>query len=111
MINLLQKIQKSLINNKYNLKVGDFIEVKLYILDSDKKKIQSFLGIIISIKNKGISSSFTVRKIKNNEGIEKIIFFNSTLIYDIIIKYHYKVRKAKLYFLRNNYKIINKLKK
>lgn len=110
MTNLLKKVEQTLILKKinYKLKVGFLVEVILWIIELKKKRLQSFIGIIIAIKNNGINSSFTVRKIVNNEGIEKVFLIYSPLINNIIIKKKFKVRKAKLYFLRkkNNIKLI-----
>ncbi len=97
----------SYIENKYLkkkipfLKSGYVVEVKLWIIESSKKRLQIFKGIIISIKNKGLNSSFVLRKFSYGEGVERIFFIHSPLIYSILIKKKIFFRKSKLYFLRN----------
>lgn len=84
-----------------NLRPGNTIEIKLWIIEGDKKRLQLFEGIIIAIKNRGLNSSFTVRKIASGEGVERVFQTYSPMIADITIKKIGVVRKAKLYYLRN----------
>ncbi|WMC19748.1 MAG: 50S ribosomal protein L19 [Enterobacteriaceae bacterium PC38] len=102
MQNIIQKFEKKQIIKKIpKLRTGYYIEVKLFIFEGNKKKIQIFKGIIIAIKNRGLNSSFTVRKITYNEGVERVFQTYSPIIYKInIINYGY-AKKSKLYYLRN----------
>lgn len=87
--------------NICRLNPGDTVEVTVWVFEGDKKRLQIFLGIIIAIKNKGLHSSFTVRKITNGEGVERVFQTHSPIIKDIKIKKMGIVRKSKLYYLRN----------
>lgn len=84
-----------------DIKIGDSVEVKNIIRDKDKKRIQKFAGIVIAIQGKGNSKTFTVRKISYGVGVEKIFPLYSTNIESITINKHAKVRRSKLYFLRD----------
>ncbi len=100
----------SFVENKYLnknipfLRSGYIVEVKSLIIDGTKKKIQIFKGIIISFKNRGLNSSFIVRKVSYNEGVEKIFLVHSPMINSIVIKKKKYFKKSKLYFLRNKSK-------
>ncbi|ADV33582.1 50S ribosomal protein L19 [Candidatus Blochmanniella vafra str. BVAF] len=94
----LQQIKK----NIPRLHPGDIIAVKLWVVeDGNKKRFQIFEGMVISIKNKGLHSTFTVRKIASGEGVERVFQMHSPVIKDIKIKKLGIVRKAKLYYLRD----------
>ena len=82
--------------------VGDTIVVNLKIKEGDKERFQLFQGDVIAIRQKGIASSFIVRKIgAGSVAVERIIPFNSPLVESIKIVRHGRVRRAKLYYLRN----------
>jgi len=81
--------------------IGDTVRVHQEIKEGDNKRIQVFEGLVIAIKNRGQNKSFTVRKIgANNIGVEKIIPVHSPTIKKIEVKRHGKVRRSKLYYLR-----------
>ncbi|MFI4846870.1 MAG: 50S ribosomal protein L19 [Candidatus Makana argininalis] len=102
MSNLINKIENQYINKNIPLfRTGDCIEVKIYIFEGDKKRIQNFEGIVIAIKNRGINSSFTVRKISNGEGIERVFEKFSNIIKKISIKKRGIVKKSKIYYIRH----------
>ncbi len=104
---LINYIEKKYINNKFSLKVGYYVEVKIWVIEGDKKRIQSFEGLIISIRNRGLNTSFVLRKISYNEGVERIFKINSPIINEIIVKKKRFFRKSKLYYLRlSNKKLI-----
>jgi large subunit ribosomal protein L19 len=102
MLSIIQKIeQKQLKKNIPIFRPGDTVEVKVWVIEGSKKRLQSFEGIVIAIKNRSLNSSFTVRKISNGEGIERVFQTHSRSIDEILIKRKGLVRKAKLYYLRN----------
>lgn len=82
------------------LSVGDTVVVDTVIRDGDKKRIQKFKGIIIAIKGKGTSKTFTVRKISYGIGVEKVFPLYSPNVEAIEVVKHAKVRRSKLYYLR-----------
>lgn len=81
-------------------KAGDNVEVSVKIKELDKERIQHFTGIVISKRGSGISKTFTVRKISYGVGCERIFPLYSPNIVKIKVKKMGKVRRAKLYYLR-----------
>jgi large subunit ribosomal protein L19 len=86
----------------FEFQVGDTIAVSLHIVEGDKKRLQVYEGDVIAIHKNGASSTFTVRKIAANSiAVEKIFPFNSPKIESIKFIRKGKVRRAKLYYMRN----------
>lgn len=79
---------------------GDNITVGYKIIEGDKERIQAFKGDVIQINGTGATKTFTVRKISNGVGVERIFPMNSPIITEIKILKRGKVRRAKLYYLR-----------
>lgn len=79
---------------------GDLVEVKVWTVEGSKKRLQSFEGVIIAIRHRGLHSAFTVRKVSSGEGVERVFQTHSPVINSITIKRHGAVRRAKLYYLR-----------
>ena len=80
--------------------VGDIVDVHQRIVEGDKERIQIFSGTVIMCKGDGINSNFTVRRIVNNEGVERIFPLHSPKIEKLEVKRKSRVRRTKLYFLR-----------
>jgi large subunit ribosomal protein L19 len=80
--------------------IGDTVEVHCKIKEGDKERVQIFAGTVISRKGRGINEMFTVRRIVNNEGVERIFPINSPNVLDIRPIRSGKTRRAKLYYLR-----------
>ena len=80
--------------------IGDVVDVHCKIKEGEKVRTQVFTGTVISRKGRGINENFTVRRIVNNEGVERIFPLNSPNIIDIRPLRSGKTRRAKLYFLR-----------
>jgi large subunit ribosomal protein L19 len=68
--------------------------------EGDRERLQAFEGVVIAKRNRGLNSAFTVRKISNGEGVERVFQTYSPLISEIAVKRRGKVRRAKLYYLR-----------
>ncbi len=79
---------------------GDTVAVSVKVKEGKRERIQIFEGIVVSIKNRSISSSFTVRKISYGEGVERVFQTHSPLIDSVKVKRKGSVRRAKLYYLR-----------
>ena len=79
---------------------SDTVAVKIKIKEGDRERIQTFEGVVIAKKNRGLHSSFTVRKISYGEGVERSFPLHSNIIDSIEVKKQGKVRQAKLYYLR-----------
>lgn len=80
---------------------GDTVVVQVKVKEGERERVQSFEGVVIAVRNRGINSAFTVRKISHGEGVERVFQTYSPLIDKVIIKRHGDVRRAKLYYLRN----------
>ncbi|MBL0331690.1 MAG: 50S ribosomal protein L19 [Chlorobiota bacterium] len=83
-----------------NFRSGDVISVDVRVVEGEKERIQKYEGIVISRRGSGVSATFTVRKISNGVGVERIFQLNSPIIQNINIVREGKVRRAKLYYLR-----------
>ncbi len=83
-----------------NFKAGDRVKVHVRVIEGDKERIQIFEGDVIAINNSGINKSFTVRKMSSGVGVERIFPTSSPRVAKIEIVREGKVRRAKLYYLR-----------
>ena len=79
---------------------GDTVVVQVKVKEGDRERLQAFEGVVIGIKNRGLNSAFTVRKISYGEGVERVFQTHSTMIDSITVKRRGDVRQAKLYYLR-----------
>jgi large subunit ribosomal protein L19 len=75
--------------------------VNVNVKDVDRKRVQAYEGVVIAKKNRGINSSFTVRKVSSGEGVERTFQTHSPLIASVEVKRKGDVRRAKLYYLRD----------
>ncbi|MCK4870226.1 MAG: 50S ribosomal protein L19 [Gammaproteobacteria bacterium] len=80
---------------------GDTVAVQIKVKEGTRERLQTFEGVVIAIKNRGLHSAFTVRKISHSEGVERVFQTYSNLIASITVKRRGDVRRAKLYFLRD----------
>ncbi len=83
-----------------NFAPGDTVIVKVTVVEGDKKREQAYEGVVIAIRNKGLNSSFIVRKISSGEGVERTFQTYSPSLASIEVKRKGDVRRAKLYYLR-----------
>ena len=79
---------------------GDTVSVQIIVRDGSKERLQSFEGVVIGKRNRGLNSSFTVRKVSHGVGVERTFQTHSPLLDSITVKRRGDVRKAKLYYLR-----------
>ena len=80
--------------------VGDTVVVRVKVTEGSRERLQSFEGVVIARRNRGLNSSFTVRKISHGEGVERVFQTHSPQIQDMTVKRRGAVRRAKLYYLR-----------
>lgn len=101
-MDILQAIQNDImpIERTIDFEVGDTVRVHYKIVEGTKERIQVFEGVVIAIDNKGISKTFTVRKLSFDVGVERIFPVFSPRIAKIEVIRKSKVRRAKLYYLR-----------
>ncbi|PIR37359.1 MAG: 50S ribosomal protein L19 [Alphaproteobacteria bacterium CG11_big_fil_rev_8_21_14_0_20_39_49] len=106
MTNLVQKFEEKQIAELLgdreipNFQAGDTLRVKVRIVEGKTDRLQAFEGLCIARKNKGINSSFTVRKISHGEGVERVFPLYSPRVEDIEVVRKGVVRRAKLYYMR-----------
>ena len=79
---------------------GDTVVVNVSVVEGTRKRVQAYEGVVIAKRNRGLNSSFIVRKISSGEGVERTFQLYSPLIASIEVKRRGDVRRAKLYFLR-----------
>ncbi|MEY3633465.1 MAG: 50S ribosomal protein L19 [Betaproteobacteria bacterium] len=79
---------------------GDTVVVNVNVVEGNRKRVQAYEGVVIAKRNRGLNSSFIVRKISSGEGVERTFQLYSPLISGIEVKRRGDVRRAKLYFLR-----------
>jgi large subunit ribosomal protein L19 len=79
---------------------GDTVVVNVNVKEGDRKRVQAYEGVVIAKRNRGINSSFTVRKVSSGEGVERTFQTYSPLLASVEVKRKGDVRRAKLYYLR-----------
>ncbi|MGF1764554.1 50S ribosomal protein L19 [Aliivibrio kagoshimensis] len=79
---------------------GDTVVVQVKVKEGERERTQAFEGVVIAVRNRGLHSAFTVRKISNGEGVERSFQTHSPIIDSITVKRRGAVRRAKLYYLR-----------
>ena len=80
---------------------GDTVVVNVNVVEGERKRVQAYEGVVIAKRNRGLNSSFVVRKISSGEGVERTFQSYSPLIASIEVKRRGDVRRAKLYYLRD----------
>jgi large subunit ribosomal protein L19 len=103
MINrIIQDVEKtSLKEQAPQFEIGDTVDVHTRIVEGDKERVQVFSGTVIMRKGRGINETFTVRRIVNNEGVERIFPVHSPFIAKLVVKRGGESRRAKLFYLRD----------
>jgi large subunit ribosomal protein L19 len=86
--------------NLPDFKTGDTVVVNVNVVEGDRKRVQAFEGVVIGKRNRGLNSSFIVRKISSGEGVERTFQTYSPLIASVEVKRRGDVSRAKLYYLR-----------
>ncbi len=79
---------------------GDTVAVQVRVVEGNRERLQTFEGVVIAKRNRGLNSSFTVRKMSYGEGVERVFQTHSPLIANVTVKRRGAVRRAKLYYLR-----------
>jgi large subunit ribosomal protein L19 len=98
----IEKIdQEQLRNDIPAFRPGDTVSVRVWVVEGSRRRIQNFEGVVITKKNRGINSAFTVRKRSSGEGVERVFQTHSPIIEEIKVLRKGKVRRAKLYYLRS----------
>jgi large subunit ribosomal protein L19 len=93
--------QEQMKQNVPDFAPGDTVVVQVRVTEGDRERLQAYEGIVIAKRNRGLNSSFTVRKVSHGEGVERVFQTHSPAIADIQVKRRGDVRRAKLYYLRD----------
>jgi large subunit ribosomal protein L19 len=103
MINrIIEAVEKpSLKETAPQFEIGDTVDVHTRIVEGDKERVQVFSGTVIMRRGRGINETFTVRRIVNNEGVERIFPVHSPFIAKLVVKRGGESRRAKLFYLRD----------
>ena len=97
----IELVEKSQLADRPAMKSGDTVKVHVKVREGDKERIQVFEGVVIGMHRGGTRASFTVRKVSFGQGVERIFPLHSPIIDRIEVVRGAKVRRAKLYFLRD----------
>ena len=102
MTNIIDEITAEQLNNTLpEFSPGDTIVVSVKVKEGNRERLQAFEGVCIAVRNRGINSAFTVRKISHGTGVERVFQRHSPLIDSVKVKRRGAVRRAKLYYLRD----------
>ncbi len=93
--------QKEWLRNVPPFRAGDTVRVNVRVKEGEKERLQAFEGVCIARRGSGVSATFTVRKISNGVGVERIFPVHSPMLGDVTVVRRGLVRRAKLYYLRN----------
>ncbi|MBP0591720.1 50S ribosomal protein L19 [Paraburkholderia sp. LEh10] len=105
-MNLIEKLEQEEIERALAGKTipvfgpGDTVVVSVNVVEGNRKRVQAYEGVVIAKRNRGLNSSFIVRKISSGEGVERTFQTYSPLLASIVVKRRGDVRRAKLYYLR-----------
>ncbi|HET7570111.1 MAG TPA: 50S ribosomal protein L19 [Gammaproteobacteria bacterium] len=102
MSNIIQQLEaEQMTRDVPDFAAGDTVVVQVRVKEGDRERMQAFEGIVIAKRNRGLNSTFTVRKISHGEGVERVFQTYSPSLGDITVKRRGAVRRAKLYYLRD----------
>ena len=102
MANVIDKITEKQMNpNVPEFRVGDTVRVDVKIVEGKRERIQAFEGVVIARKGAGISETFTVRRVAYGVGVERVFPLHSPNVKDVQVVRYGKVRRSKLYYLRD----------
>ncbi|MFK8015573.1 MAG: 50S ribosomal protein L19 [Gammaproteobacteria bacterium] len=99
--NIIEQLDKENMNRELpDFRPGDTVVVQVKVKEGTRERLQAYEGVVIAIRNRGINSAFTVRKISHGEGVERVFQTYSPTVDSVTIKRRGDVRRAKLYYLR-----------
>lgn len=102
MTNIIEEIEAQQLKSEIpDFAPGDTLEVQVRVKEGNRERLQAFEGVVIAKRNRGLNSSFTLRKVSYGEGVERVFQTHSPLIASVQVKRRGAVRRAKLYYLRD----------
>jgi large subunit ribosomal protein L19 len=110
-IALIEHVEKKHLKSQPpQMRIGDTVDVHTRIVEGEKERTQVFNGVVIAMRGPGLNASFVVRRIVANEGVERLFLLHSPRVLKVDVKRHGKVRRAKLFYLRDRVGKARKLK-
>ena len=101
MSKIIESLEKGQMNRELpEFSPGDTVVVQVKVKEGARERLQAYEGVVIAKKNRGLNSSFTVRKISHGEGVERVFQTHSPTVASLTVKRRGDVRRAKLYYLR-----------
>ena len=101
MSNIIEELEREQMDREVpKFSPGDTVVVQVKVKEGSRERLQAFEGVVIAKRNRGLNSSFTVRKMSHGEGVERVFQTHSPIIGEIKVKRRGDVRRAKLYYLR-----------
>jgi len=101
MSNVIQELEQAQMRSDLpEFSPGDQVVVQVRVKEGNRERLQAYEGVVIAKKNRGLNSSFTVRKISHGEGVERVFQTHSPSVASVEVKRRGDVRRAKLYYLR-----------
>lgn len=101
MSNIIEELEREQMGSEVpDFAPGDTVIVQVKVKEGSRERLQAFEGVVIAKRNRGLNSSFTVRKMSHGEGVERVFQTHSPVISEIKVKRRGDVRRAKLYYLR-----------
>ncbi len=101
MSNIIDQLEKEQMKTDVpSFAPGDTVVVQVKVTEGNKTRLQAYEGIVLAIKNRGLNSAFTVRKISSGVGVERVFQTHSPIVDSITVKRRGDVRQSKLYYLR-----------
>lgn len=101
MANIIEEIEREqMVADLPAFAPGDTVVVRVRVREGSRERVQAFEGVVIAIRNRGLNSAFTVRKVSHGEGVERVFQTHSPALAGIEVKRRGAVRRAKLYYLR-----------
>ena len=101
-MNIIEALEKEQMTREVpDFNPGDTVVVAVKVKEGDRERSQAYEGVVVAKRNRGLNSSFTVRKISHGEGVERVFQTHSPSIGEITVKRRGNVRRAKLYYLRD----------
>ncbi|MCH8959324.1 MAG: 50S ribosomal protein L19 [Proteobacteria bacterium] len=102
MSKIIEALEKEQMNRELpEFNPGDTVVVQVKVTEGSRERLQAYEGVVIAKKNRGLNSSFTVRKISHGEGVERVFQTYSPTVASVTVKRRGDVRRAKLYYLRD----------
>ncbi len=101
MANIIEKLEAEALKTGIpDFSPGDTVIVQVRVKEGTRERLQAYEGVVVARRNRGLNSSFTVRKISHGEGVERVFPLHSPTVAEITVKRRGAVRRAKLYYLR-----------